>query len=201
MSTATIVIFVIAIAIVFAIAASIAVRSSRSRRQALAERFGPEYERTVGAADGGRDRRRAEHDLAERADRRDDLDIHPLPVEAREKYSEQWQQAQQHFVDEPQTAIGEAEQLLDAVMRERGYPVDGFEDQAALVSVDHADVVENYRGEVSRMIASTVERWDAESTSRRLELQVGRDLQFIRINGTIVGGLAGLAIHVITRVL
>ena len=62
-------------------------------------------------------------------------------------------------------------------------------------------VVENYRGEVSRMIASTVERWDAESTSRRLELQVGRDLQFIRINGTIVGGLAGLAIHVITRVL
>ncbi len=145
MSTATIVIFVIAIAIVFAIAASIAVRSSRSRRQALAERFGPEYERTVGAADGGRDRRRAEHDLAERADRRDDLDIHPLPVEAREKYSEQWQQAQQHFVDEPQTAIGEAEQLLDAVMRERGYPVDGFEDQAALVSVDHADVVENYR--------------------------------------------------------
>jgi uncharacterized membrane-anchored protein YjiN (DUF445 family) len=60
-------------------------------------------------------------------------------------------------------------------------------------------VVENYRGEVSRMISSTVERWDAASTSKRLELQVGRDLQFIRINGTIVGGLAGLVIHVIDR--
>jgi uncharacterized membrane-anchored protein YjiN (DUF445 family) len=56
-------------------------------------------------------------------------------------------------------------------------------------------VVEHYRSEVSDLIASTVERWDGESTARRMELQVGRDLQFIRINGTIVGGLAGLAIH------
>jgi uncharacterized membrane-anchored protein YjiN (DUF445 family) len=60
-------------------------------------------------------------------------------------------------------------------------------------------VVENYRGEVSRMIESTVARWDAESTSRRMELQVGRDLQFIRINGTVVGGLAGLLIHLLTE--
>ena len=49
--------------------------------------------------------------------------------------------------------------------------------------------------EVAGLIANTVERWDADETSRRLELQVGRDLQFIRINGTIVGGLAGLVIH------
>jgi len=62
-------------------------------------------------------------------------------------------------------------------------------------------VVENYRGEVSQVISSTVERWDAASTSRRLELQVGRDLQFIRINGTIVGGLAGLVIHLLDRTL
>jgi uncharacterized membrane-anchored protein YjiN (DUF445 family) len=60
-------------------------------------------------------------------------------------------------------------------------------------------LVSNYRGEVANMISSTVERWDAESTSRRLELQVGRDLQFIRINGTVVGGLAGLLIHLLTE--
>ncbi len=58
-------------------------------------------------------------------------------------------------------------------------------------------VVENYRGEVAELIASTVERWDAADTSRRIELQVGRDLQFIRINGTVVGGLAGLVIHAV----
>ena len=56
-------------------------------------------------------------------------------------------------------------------------------------------VVENYRSEVADLIATTVERWDSADTSRRIELQVGRDLQFIRINGTVVGGLAGLLIH------
>lgn len=60
-------------------------------------------------------------------------------------------------------------------------------------------LVSNYRHEVANMISSTVERWDAESTSKRLELQVGRDLQFIRINGTVVGGLAGLLIHLLTE--
>ncbi len=60
-------------------------------------------------------------------------------------------------------------------------------------------VVDHYRSEVSDLIATTVERWDGESTARRMELQVGRDLQFIRINGTIVGGLAGLAIHTLTH--
>jgi uncharacterized membrane-anchored protein YjiN (DUF445 family) len=62
-------------------------------------------------------------------------------------------------------------------------------------------VVENYRSEVSDIIATTVERWDAADTSRRIELQVGRDLQFIRINGTVVGGLAGLLIHAVGETL
>jgi uncharacterized membrane-anchored protein YjiN (DUF445 family) len=62
-------------------------------------------------------------------------------------------------------------------------------------------LVEHYRSEVSDLIATTVERWDAETTSRKVELQVGRDLQFIRINGTIVGGLAGLMIHFVSEFL
>ena len=56
-------------------------------------------------------------------------------------------------------------------------------------------LVENYRHEVGDLISSTVARWDAAEASRRIELQVGRDLQFIRINGTVVGGLAGLLIY------
>lgn len=62
-------------------------------------------------------------------------------------------------------------------------------------------LVERYRSEVSDLIANTVERWDAESTSERMELQVGRDLQFIRINGTLVGGLAGIVIHAVAELL
>jgi uncharacterized membrane-anchored protein YjiN (DUF445 family) len=58
-------------------------------------------------------------------------------------------------------------------------------------------VVRNYAGEVATVISDTVQRWDADDASRRIELHVGRDLQFIRINGTVVGALAGLVIHTV----
>ncbi len=60
-------------------------------------------------------------------------------------------------------------------------------------------VVDHYRGEVADLIAGTVAKWDGKATGERMELQVGRDLQFIRINGTLVGGLVGLAIYTISR--
>jgi uncharacterized membrane-anchored protein YjiN (DUF445 family) len=62
-------------------------------------------------------------------------------------------------------------------------------------------VVDHYRGEVAEVISGTVAKWDAKATGERLELQVGRDLQFIRINGTIVGGLAGLVIYSVSQLL
>jgi uncharacterized membrane-anchored protein YjiN (DUF445 family) len=62
-------------------------------------------------------------------------------------------------------------------------------------------VVEGYRSEITRLITDTVDRWDGRETSRRIELQVGRDLQFIRVNGTIVGSLVGLVIHAVTQLI
>ena len=62
-------------------------------------------------------------------------------------------------------------------------------------------VVRHYRREITTLITDTVERWDAEETSRKVELQVGRDLQFIRINGTVVGSLAGLVIYAVGQLL
>jgi len=59
-------------------------------------------------------------------------------------------------------------------------------------------LVRTYGHEVSSVISDTVERWDATDAARRIELHVGRDLQFIRVNGTVVGGLAGLVIHTLT---
>jgi uncharacterized membrane-anchored protein YjiN (DUF445 family) len=60
-------------------------------------------------------------------------------------------------------------------------------------------VVRNYSTEITTLITDTVERWDAHETSRKIELQVGRDLQFIRINGTVVGALAGLVIYTLSQ--
>ena len=55
------------------------------------------------------------------------------------------------------------------------------------------------RAEIGAFITQVVERWDTETLVNRIELQVGRDLQYIRINGTVVGGLVGLIIFTITR--
>ena len=62
-------------------------------------------------------------------------------------------------------------------------------------------LAQEYGHEIADLIATTVARWDGAEASRRIELQVGRDLQFIRINGTVVGGLAGLAIYSIGQLL
>ena len=62
-------------------------------------------------------------------------------------------------------------------------------------------LAERFAGDVSALVSSTVARWDTDETSRRIELQIGRDLQFIRINGTVVGGLAGLVIYTIAQLL
>jgi uncharacterized membrane-anchored protein YjiN (DUF445 family) len=69
-----------------------------------------------------------------------------------------------------------------------------FVDAVTTVTTQHGERVADY-------IAATVERWDPEDTATRLELVVGRDLQFIRINGTVVGGLAGLLIYFIGNLL
>ncbi|MBO0839368.1 MAG: DUF445 domain-containing protein [Sciscionella sp.] len=73
--------------------------------------------------------------------------------------------------------------------------VDGWVESAA------AYVVRHYSSEILTLITDTVQRWDAQETSRKIELQVGRDLQFIRINGTVVGALAGLVIYTITQLI
>jgi uncharacterized membrane-anchored protein YjiN (DUF445 family) len=62
-------------------------------------------------------------------------------------------------------------------------------------------LVERFSGDVADLVGSTVQRWDTEETSSRIELQVGRDLQWIRVNGTVVGGLAGLVIYTIAQLI
>lgn len=116
--------------------------ATERRTSHLRERFGPEYDRLAGRT--GR-RRDVEAELSSRETRREELDIRQLPASSRERYLESWQDVQARFVDDPRGALGSAEALLQDAMSERGYPVEDFEQRAADVSVDHPDVVENYR--------------------------------------------------------
>jgi uncharacterized membrane-anchored protein YjiN (DUF445 family) len=82
-----------------------------------------------------------------------------------------------------------------------------LEDEALLSKLDDWIIgavlrtVEQHRHEVGQLIAHTVSAWDPDETSRRIELQVGRDLQFIRINGTLVGGMVGLVLYAVTHLM
>jgi len=133
---------VIAIAVVAVIVVVALAYMQRRRRSHLKEWFGPEYDRAV---EGEERRGRAERQLDDRMRRRKELDIRPLEPDARERYTAVWHELQARFVDQPAEAVDRADVLVAEVMRERGYPVDDFEEQADLVSVDHPDVVENYR--------------------------------------------------------
>jgi hypothetical protein len=99
-------------------------------------------------------RRRAESELAERERRREYLEIVPLEPAARERYAEAWRDTQARFVDSPEQAIREADHLVTEVMRERGYPMEDFDQRAADVSVDHPNVTENYRAAHATSLAN-----------------------------------------------
>jgi hypothetical protein len=134
---------IIVLAAAILIAGAVAAYVARQRQtERLRERFGPEYDRAV--SDSG-EQRAAEKELAERERKREQIDIVPLAPEARDKYAGSWRDVQTRFVDDPPGAVDDADRLVTDVMRERGYPVEDFDQRAADISVDHPEVVENYR--------------------------------------------------------
>jgi hypothetical protein len=134
--------WVLIVIVVVAVVAVAVVVARQRQSAALRQRFGPEYERTVAAKD---DRRAAEAELRERERQRAQFDIKPLPEDTRAQFANEWFELQERFVDEPSEAVVDADGLIYRVMEARGYPMRDFDVQADLVSVDHPDVVENYR--------------------------------------------------------
>lgn len=134
----------IIVLIVIIIAAVVAIGwmlSRRRRTEALRDRFGPEYERTVREAGQAR----AESVLLERKQRVDKFEIRELGAAERERFITEWRQVQTRFVDDPRGSVSAADELLVRVMQARGYPMSDFEQRAADISVDHPRVVDNYR--------------------------------------------------------
>jgi FtsZ-interacting cell division protein ZipA len=160
MPTWAIILIVVAIAAAGVLAWFFMERQRRSRR--LRAQFGPEYDRLVREH---HDRRRAERELQMRESRVQRLEIRSLGREERERYIRAWRAQQERFVDDPKTAVFDADRLVTDVMKARGYPMADFEQRAADISVDHPHVVQNYR--VAREIVAAYARGDAGTEDLR----------------------------------
>ncbi|HET9319342.1 MAG TPA: hypothetical protein VFO27_06195 [Bryobacteraceae bacterium] len=133
---------VVVLAVIVVAAVAIWLWSRRRHTARLQERFGPEYGQTVRRTG---DRSRAENELQTRQDRVEKLQIRPLSDDERARFTEAWKSAQAQFVDDPRGAILQADHLVSEVMQTRGYPMGDFEQRAADISVDHAQMVNHYR--------------------------------------------------------
>lgn len=135
----TTLLIVIAAAIVILLLVYVFMR--RRRTQALRDSFGDEYDRTVDARGG---RSKAEADLIERKERVAKLDIRPLTIAERDRYTTDWTATKALFVDSPVEAVARADRLLTEVMNTRGFPMADFEKRHADLTVDHGDVARHY---------------------------------------------------------
>jgi hypothetical protein len=115
---------------------------SRRKTQRLKEHYGHEYERLL--SENGSEKA-ANRELTTRERKRSKLDIVPLTPAAESNFTARWQEVQASFVDNPASAVCVADRLITEVMHERGYPVDDFDRRAADISVDHPEIVDNYR--------------------------------------------------------
>jgi hypothetical protein len=154
--------WIIGAAVVMALVVVALVVARRRRSAQLRQRFGPEYERTLRETG---DVRSTDAALQARAARVDRLHIRPLSPEDAQRFTERWRVVQAQFVDDPKAAVTEADRLVGEVMQTRGYPVGAFEQRVEDISVDHPDVVMNYRA--ARSIAEAHARGEATTEDLR----------------------------------
>jgi hypothetical protein len=138
MNTTGLVIVIAVVAVAFV--AVVFYVTNRSKR--LRSKFGPEYNRAVQETGS---KYRAESKLEKLERRVERLSIQPLSADAADRFRDSWRAIQAEFVDDPKSALKDADRLLAEVMTTRGYPVSDFEERAAEISVNHPLVVENYR--------------------------------------------------------
>jgi hypothetical protein len=153
-----------AIAILVAVGVVLAVWMVVRRRQtmALREKFGPEYDRVLHSKGKPSE---AERELLERERRVSSFALRPLTAEDAEHFSASWRTVQARFVDDPRTAVVDADRLIGDVMRARGYPVEDPDRRLDDLSVEHAHVINHYRD--ANAIMARHERGEASTEDLR----------------------------------
>jgi hypothetical protein len=138
----TTVIAIIVVVAVLVVAGVVALVLRNRRHNRLRDQFGGEYDRTV---DDAGSKRAAARELQERKARHDELEIVPLDPMQAQRFREEWRLVQERFVDTPAESVASAHRLLRDALVARGYPTRDDDDRVAMLSVDHADVLDRYR--------------------------------------------------------
>jgi hypothetical protein len=161
----------IVLGVVVLVALLVIVLIQQRRRMHLKRRFGPEYDRAI---EHHRDLRAAEHDLKERERRVAGMKIRALDRDDAVRFSDEWRRTQTRFVDDPEGAVRDADQLVADVMRARGYPTGDVSQRATDISVDHPRVVSHYRAACD--VAARLERGQASTEELRQAIVHYREL-------------------------
>jgi hypothetical protein len=169
MNTATILTLIIA---VVGIGVAVWMYMGRQKTRKLRTKYGNEYDHVVTEQRG--DARKAEAVLDKRETRVNKLGIRPLDKGQQEHFAAEWKTVQESFVDDPRLATARADRLVNEAMRARGYPMGDFEQRAADISVEHPQVVDNYRA--AHEIAVRDERGEATTEQLRRAMQHYRNL-------------------------
>ena len=141
-SVTLIVVIVIAIVVIAAIVVIGHQMARRRQTERLQEQYGPEYDRAIDQAESQRE---AESELRDRSKRHEQLELRTLDSAERENFERRWSEVQAQFVDDPSSAVRNADRLVVDVMSARGYPVDDFDQRADDLSVRHGRVTQGYR--------------------------------------------------------
>ena len=155
-------VIIAAVAVLGLIALGAWIFYQKKQSQKLQKRFGPEYGRTVSELGS---RTKGESELKAREKRVERLDILPLAPPEAARFTDAWHALQSRFIDNPKGVVVEAEQLVRELMEKRGYPMGDFERRAGDISVDHPDVVANYRA--AQAIAVRDQRGSADTEELR----------------------------------
>lgn len=169
MNTVTVIILVI---VIVAIAVALWIYFQKQKTRKLRGTFGPEYDRLVEQERGNA--RRAEAILEDRQKRVSKFNIRTLTREERDRFGADWRRVQEHFVDDPRSAVSQADTLIIEALKARGYPMGDFEQRAADISVEHPQVVNDYR--IAHDVAVKDHREQATTEELRRAMQHYRSL-------------------------
>ena len=173
-----IIVIVVAVVVIAAFVIAGYQMARRKRTERLRNQYGPEYDRAIDQADN---QRAAESELVDRSKRHEKLELRTLDASEREDFERRWTDVQGQFVDDPSSAVRNADRLVVDVMSARGYPVEDVDQRADDLSVHHADVTQRYRE--ARRIAQANEEGNADTEDLRQAVTSYRSLVQALLDG------------------